>query len=125
MNNKGYPDNWDQIAFEKKKEAGFRCPVCNADAIADPSVQLNVHHIDYNPANNEDTNLVVLCQLCHLALHRLEYWERKHQADYFKALSLGQLPFNLPPEFKPQPLDSKLTLLKQLAQSRKYPSLTT
>lgn len=27
---------------------------------------LTVHHIDYNPQNEEDDNLIALCQRCHL-----------------------------------------------------------
>lgn len=31
---------------------------------------LQVHHIDSNPANNADTNLVLLCKLCHARRHQ-------------------------------------------------------
>lgn len=32
---------------------------------------LTVHHIDFNPTNNNHSNLIVLCARCHLRKHGL------------------------------------------------------
>ena len=61
---KGYPENWPEIAHEIKERAGWKCEHCG-----DPhSAQniLTVHHLDMDPSNCSDENLVALCQRCHL-----------------------------------------------------------
>lgn len=40
------------------------------------SERLHVHHHDRNPANNDPTNLAVLCASCHLTLH----WREDREA---------------------------------------------
>jgi len=63
---KGYPVDWDEIAQRVKDRAGWRCEHC--DAPHDPANEytLTVHHLDDDPANCADDNLVALCQRCHL-----------------------------------------------------------
>jgi 5-methylcytosine-specific restriction endonuclease McrA len=48
-----------------------RCQICGSNK------NLIVHHIDGNRANNKISNLVVLCQSCHLKIHRGGINERK------------------------------------------------
>lgn len=31
--------------------------------------KINIHHIDQNPLNNDVTNLILLCRVCHTNLH--------------------------------------------------------
>ena len=50
-----------------------KCLKCNSDK------KLIVHHIDKNDTNNELTNLVTLCNACHLDLHRRKPWKLKLQ----------------------------------------------
>jgi 5-methylcytosine-specific restriction endonuclease McrA len=60
-----YPDNWNEIAEEVKKAADYKCKLCNSKSI--PKKILTVHHIDSNPKNNTEKNLIALCQKCHLS----------------------------------------------------------
>ena len=43
--------------------------------------QLLVHHIDKNPSNNSDSNLITLCQYCHKARHGLLAGKREDVAE--------------------------------------------
>ena len=49
-----------QSIFERDN---FKCQICNKKATL-------IHHIDRNWQNNNPTNLVSLCNTCHLNLHR-------------------------------------------------------
>lgn len=60
-----YPDNWEQIAARVKRAAGYRCEHCGARHNRRGRV-LTVHHLDGDPGNCADENLVALCQVCHL-----------------------------------------------------------
>lgn len=35
----------------------------------------NIHHIDLNPNNNKDDNLITLCIICHKNFHLLEKYK--------------------------------------------------
>lgn len=72
-----YPYDWPHIAYEAKSRAGWKCEHCGAEF--SPSgkaknevnrdgkpVILTVHHLDGNRGNNEHSNLLVVCQRCHL-----------------------------------------------------------
>ena len=61
-----YPENWEEIAEEVKRRAGYRCENCGSPSI--PGRILTVHHLDLNPQNNDLNNLVALCQVCHLKI---------------------------------------------------------
>lgn len=41
----------------------------------------NVHHLDENKNNGDETNLILLCNICHMGIHHLGH--RDH--DYHKA----------------------------------------
>jgi hypothetical protein len=79
MDRSRYPDNWKEIAARVKDEARWRCEDCSLDchpishAKLDRSERarrtLTVHHQDYNPANNDRSNLIALCSACHLTKH--------------------------------------------------------
>lgn len=43
---------------------GSSCAVCTGDK------NLNIHHVDQNPKNNELSNLLLLCASCHRRAHR-------------------------------------------------------
>jgi hypothetical protein len=59
-----YPSNWHEIAERVKRLAGYECEHCHSPSV--PGRILTVHHIDGDPGNNADDNLVALCQVCHL-----------------------------------------------------------
>ena len=43
---------------------GESCVVCQS------TVRLVVHHVDHNPLNNDPTNLIALCNSCHMRHHK-------------------------------------------------------
>lgn len=61
-----YPVNWPEIATMIKAVAGWRCEHCGHLDDTPNGYMLGVHHIDGDPANCKWTNLVALCQRCHL-----------------------------------------------------------
>jgi hypothetical protein len=50
-------------------EASYRCAVPRCLT----PLAIDVHHIDENPANNDESNLIALCPTCHAAFHRKTY----------------------------------------------------
>lgn len=90
-----YPKNWKEIRAKILKRAGNKCELCgvpNGDGVRrcklDPvywqheafieetaladwletKIVLTVHHINHDPTDNRNCNLVALCQRCHLRL---------------------------------------------------------
>lgn len=61
-----YPVNWPEIAIAIKTAAGWICEHCGHPDHAESGHVLTVHHINGDPANCSWTNLVALCQKCHL-----------------------------------------------------------
>ena len=41
---------------------------------------IHIHHIDLNPGNNSDDNLILLCANCHKKFHRLNKDQRSWEA---------------------------------------------
>jgi hypothetical protein len=48
-----------------KMRANRRCESCGKWCIQSWSRELEVHHIDRDPLNNEIENLIVVCKKCH------------------------------------------------------------
>lgn len=61
-----YPVNWPEIATMIKAVAGWHCEHCGHVDDHATRHTLTVHHLDRDPANCDYTNLVALCQRCHL-----------------------------------------------------------
>lgn len=67
MDRSKYPPDWDRIAAEVKRDAGWRCQTCNRPHRRDiPAQILTVHHRDGVESNCDKSNLVALCAACHL-----------------------------------------------------------
>jgi hypothetical protein len=74
-----YPDNWKEIALAIKEREGWHCYRCGVRCLR-PGEKLfsaksrafliQVHHWDCDPGNNNPENLVALCTVCHLHMHR-------------------------------------------------------
>ena len=64
-----YPENWPEISFAAKVRAKFTCQRCGEVSSPWYALPLHTHHIDYNKANCDDSNLKVLCIGCHFNLH--------------------------------------------------------
>lgn len=62
------PD-WANIRRRILERDNHQCRMKNCDCVD----SLNVHHIDYERTNNDDSNLVTLCGICHRAVHREGY----------------------------------------------------
>ncbi len=65
-----YPANWKEISAWVRIRAGNMCGVCDAlngkpHPITGKKVVLTVHHFDFDPTNNQEYNLMALCQRCH------------------------------------------------------------
>lgn len=58
---RGYSRQWQKIKDSKLREEPL-CRICGAVATV-------VHHIDRNPFNYADENLMPLCRNCHEKLH--------------------------------------------------------
>jgi len=71
MKNKDrYPPDWIHIALEIKIKSKWKCERCGQPNNHDAGYTLTVHHIDGNPENNDRSNLIALCQRCHLKTQR-------------------------------------------------------
>ena len=113
-----YPPDWSTIAFEVKRQAKFVCQCCHQSTIDDPSLTLNVHHLDFNPANNHPDNLICLCQICHVRLHGILHASYQRLKNYYIAVSRGQIPLELPDEFMPVSLEKAITFIQENFLSR-------
>ena len=70
-----YPRNWTDLSFWTRLRAGNKCELCDAKngcphPVTKSKVVLTVHHLDFNPGNNKEYNLLALCQRCHLRLDK-------------------------------------------------------
>jgi hypothetical protein len=74
-----YPTDWKVIALHVKEREGWHCYRCGVLGLRpgerlfspkDRAFLIQVHHWDCNPGNNCDENLVALCTVCHLHMHR-------------------------------------------------------
>jgi hypothetical protein len=71
MNRAAYPETWDLIAARIKDRAGWRCTACGQPHGPVPNV-LTVHHLNGNPEDCRDANLIALCQRDHLRAEHLK-----------------------------------------------------
>lgn len=62
-----------------KQRDGYRCQQCFRHK-SELSSPLLVHHIDFNKINDEDTNLITLCNPCHSQLS----YDRQNWINHFK-----------------------------------------
>jgi hypothetical protein len=72
MRKEAYPVDWDQIALRIKEAADWTCRDCGmqcrrpGEAFDTHRRTMSVHHIDHDPPNVADSNLIALCARCHL-----------------------------------------------------------
>jgi 5-methylcytosine-specific restriction endonuclease McrA len=78
-----YPPEWQtgEIQARIRERAGYACEICGLQFDPVTNIALNavdedgralvghVHHLDHNPPNCADDNLIFLCQTCHIRLH--------------------------------------------------------
>ncbi len=69
-----YPYDWDLIAAAAKDRADWKCEACGVGHMSKQrGAILTVHHLNTNTLDSDNTNLIALCQVCHL---RAENWSR-------------------------------------------------
>jgi 5-methylcytosine-specific restriction endonuclease McrA len=66
-----YPKDWKDIRKKILNHANYKCEFCGAKdrekhPITGSIVILTISHLDHDPTNCSDSNLVALCQRCHL-----------------------------------------------------------
>ena len=66
---RGYTMDWREIAFTAKCKTKWTCQGCGEDCDPNFPGNLGVHHKDYDKANNDPSNLIVLCWPCHKSTH--------------------------------------------------------
>lgn len=84
-----YPDNWKEISQACIERANRICQDCRRSDLTDPII-LTSHHSDYDPSNNEDDNLVCLCQGCHLRRQARDLSEATKYNNVSLLIHLGQ-----------------------------------
>jgi len=69
---KRYHEEWATISRLIRELFNQHCARCGRDCqgIRSGEEQLQVHHIDENPENNDPENLIPLCARCHLQIER-------------------------------------------------------
>ena len=67
-----YHEEWGAISRFIRELFNHHCARCgqNCRNARSREEQLQVHHIDENPANNDPENLIPLCARCHLQIER-------------------------------------------------------
>lgn len=75
MERSSYSPKWHKIRKVILERDGHACRICCSWE------NLHVHHIDYERSNNDEINLVTLCEGCHRALHAEGYKPCDHE-DY-------------------------------------------
>jgi hypothetical protein len=79
-----YPENWPEIERACKDRAGWICEWCSVDhgtmrigkKYKRPyKVILSGAHLNHDPSDNRDENLIALCQECHLCHDRWQHVE--------------------------------------------------
>ena len=71
-----YSSDWLEVRIKIKERDNYTCQVCG---IINKSIA--AHHIDYNKLNNDENNLICLCNSCHAktTMDDRIYWQQ-----YFK-----------------------------------------
>lgn len=64
----GYVKDWEYRSYELRSAKDFVCENCGVD-LSKHQYLLHVHHRDHDKGNNQETNLLVVCALCHSEYH--------------------------------------------------------
>lgn len=90
-----YSKDWRKISEEIITKRGEECELCKKkrDNVLRYKSWLTVHHKDRNPANNEESNLIVVCPKCHFHLEYLinrgYFNEYQLTFDFYKCMSIN------------------------------------
>ena len=74
-NKRRYPSNWKEIRERILLRANNRCEICGVENHSmrwngkkNVKIALTIAHIDETVENCDDSNLLALCQKCHLSM---------------------------------------------------------
>ena len=86
MDRKRYPPNWNNIAMTVKEKSGWVCQKCGKQC-RKPGENFDTHrrtltvaHLNHNPEDCREENLMAMCAPCHLrydAAHHAETRKRR------------------------------------------------
>ena len=80
-----YSSDWSEISLQVRESSNWICQCCGRKCYrpGERPAHLNrsewtantlqVHHRDYNPSNNNLSNLLSVCPACHLQIHQSKY----------------------------------------------------
>lgn len=88
---KGYPDNWPEISYSTRAEAGFRCERCRHPDDRYTGYMLTVHHLNKNKSDSRQANRTALCQRCHLHIEPIPLEALVNQLELFEPFELRWL----------------------------------
>ena len=91
-----YPPNWPAISRRIRARDGHRCRWCGVgETLFNLStlrpIRLTAMHLDRDPSNNEDWNLVCACRACHVAYDAPDLAGARAEARLRVLLDAGQL----------------------------------
>lgn len=91
-----YPLNWPKISRQIRERDEQRCRWCGAgetlfDLSTGRPAQLTTMHLDRDPSNNEEWNLVCACRPCHVAYDAPDLSAARAAARTRVLLDAGQL----------------------------------
>ncbi len=91
-----YPRNWPTISRRIRERDGGRCRWCGAgeqlfDLETGKPVRLTTMHLDGDPMNSENWNLVTACRPCHVAYDHPDLVAGQIEARRWQLLEAGQL----------------------------------
>ena len=79
-----YHPEWETISKLIREKFGWKCARCSS------SQALQTHHIDGNPNNNHQENLIPLCSRCHLQIEKEARVQSTLQQELFQDSSYQQ-----------------------------------
>lgn len=94
-----YTQEWtDELKSTVRQRDGNLCKECGS------SESLSVHHIDYDKTNCSDTNLITLCNSCHVKTNfNRAYWQERYSSMIISITAThtdGRKPSALPQSLK-------------------------
>ena len=119
-----YSTDWKEIALTIKEREGWHCYRCGILGLRpgerlfspkDRAFLIQVHHWDCNPSNNQQENLVALCTVCHLSMHRKHRGSILEGQGRLKLIIEHRLP---PPAIRRKPFSVQLGLFGNYSRYR-------
>lgn len=85
MDKKRYPQNWKEIAYQIKEEAGWKCQSCGKQC-RKPGEKFDTHkrtltvaHLNHTPEDMSRNNLMAMCAPCHLRYDAKQHAESRRE----------------------------------------------